>query len=325
VSARKHAAAEPLLRQALEIVENALGKHQLACGSILANWGMCRYDRGDYVAAEPLLRRAAEVKRAVLGEQHPDYARSLSQLACLFASTGGASAALTLLQRATAIDEQVIGQAFAIGVEQHRMALLQAVQENTHKLLSHVLQHLSCSGPAVRTALDVVLRRKALAAEMLCAQRDVAVVLGGRYPALKPRLHELAELRMQIAESTLAGPGPEGLRDHEQLLEGWHARKDQLERKLARQIPVLQLKQRLRQADHQTVAQACPGTAWWWSSFAFPSTISGAHPLGGEVVGGRLATPPLSSLPESPKASAFLTWAKRNPLTAWWPTSGRRS
>ena len=54
--------------------------------------------------------------------------------------------------------------------------------------LSLVLQP-SDSPAAVRAALDLVLRRKAIAAEALATQRDA--VLGGKYPALEPKLREL--------------------------------------------------------------------------------------------------------------------------------------
>jgi len=57
-------------------------------------------------------------------------------------------------------------------------------------------------------ALELVLRRKALGAEALSIQREA--VLGGQYPALAPTLHHLHLLRVQIAQRTLAGPGPAG-------------------------------------------------------------------------------------------------------------------
>ncbi len=49
--------------------------------------------------------------------------------------------------------------------------------------LSLVLGHLYESTGTVRAALDLVLRRKAIGAEALAAQRDA--VLSGRYPALE--------------------------------------------------------------------------------------------------------------------------------------------
>jgi hypothetical protein len=65
---------------------------------------------------------------------------------------------------------------------------------------------------AIHAVFELVLRRKSVAAKALATQRDA--LLGGKYPALEPRLRDLASLRMQITRKTLAGPGPEGLESH---------------------------------------------------------------------------------------------------------------
>jgi len=102
----------------------------------------------------------------------------------------------------------------------------------------------------------LVLRRKAIAAEALAAQRDA--VLGGKYSALAPKLHELSTLRMQIARKTLAGPGPDGLESHLQRLAGLNAQKERLEADLARQIDEMNLEQKLKAADRRAVALNLP-------------------------------------------------------------------
>jgi hypothetical protein len=91
-------------------------------------------------------------------------------------------------------------------------------------------------------------------AEALAAQRDA--VLGGRYPALQAKLQELMTWRRQIAQKTLAGPGPEGPQAHQKLLAEWTARKERLEEELVKQIPEMNLEQKLRAADRQAVASA---------------------------------------------------------------------
>jgi CHAT domain-containing protein len=101
-----------------------------------------------------------------------------------------------------------------------------------------------------------VLRRKALGAEALAAQRDA--VLGGRYPALKEKLRELITLREQIVRRELAGPGSEIREIHEQFLATWRARRDRLEADLARQIPEMGLGTRLEGVDCEAVASALP-------------------------------------------------------------------
>ena len=119
-----------------------------------------------------------------------------------------------------------------------------------------MLQHLGDSPHAIHAAFELVLRRKAVAAEAVATQRDA--LLGGKYPALEPRLRDLAALRMQIARKTLAGPGPEGLESHLQGLAEWEAQKERLEAELARQIPEMNLEQKLRAADRRAVALNLP-------------------------------------------------------------------
>jgi CHAT domain-containing protein len=211
---------------------------------------------GDYAAAEPLYRQALEIHGAVLGEDHPTYAASLNNLAGLCAATGRASEAESLMKQAAAIDDQMIGQVFSIGSESQRTAFLKTVEANFQGFLSLAWQHFLESPEKTQLTLDLVLRRKAIGAEALAAQRDA--VLGGKYPALEPQLREWTTLRRQIAQKTLAGPGPEGLPAHRQLLAQWDQQKERLEAVLARQIPEMNLEQKLRAADRRAVALALP-------------------------------------------------------------------
>jgi Flp pilus assembly protein TadD len=251
-----YAAAEPLYRQALEVCRTALGEAHPLFATSLNNLAVLYHEMGNYAAAEPLYRQALEVCRTALGEAHPLFATSLNNLAALFIATGRAAEALPLMEQAAAIDDRIIGQVFSIGSESQRAAFLNTVQGNLYRYLSLVLLHLGESPRAVRAALDLVLRRKAIGADALAAQRDA--VLGGKYPALEPRLREWAALRMQIAQKTLAGPGPEGAPSHQQLLARWTAQKERLEADLARQIPEMNLEQKLRAADRRAVALGLP-------------------------------------------------------------------
>jgi hypothetical protein len=251
-----YAAAEPLLRQALEVWRAALGEAHPHFATSLNNLAQLYRVMGNYAAAEPLLRQALEVRRTALGEAHPDFATCLNSLAAVFIATGRASEALRLMEQAAAVDDRIIGQVFSIGSESQRATFLNTVQANLYRYLSLVMRHLGESPQAVRAALELVLRRKAIGAEALAAQRDA--VLGGKYPALEPRLQEWATLRMQIAQKTLAGPGPEGVQSHRQLLAEWNGRKERLEADLARQIPEMNLEQKLRAADRRAVALGLP-------------------------------------------------------------------
>jgi hypothetical protein len=160
------------------------------------------------------------------------------------------------MEQAASIDDLMIGQVFSIGSESRRMAYLKKVRGNLEGFISLVSQHLSSSQAAINSAIELVLQRRAIGAEALAAQRDAVLV--GRYPELEPKLKDLINLRMQIAQKTLAGPGQEGLAEHRKTLSIWNKQKENLEAELARQIPEMNLEQKLKQIDRQTIASTLP-------------------------------------------------------------------
>jgi tetratricopeptide (TPR) repeat protein/CHAT domain-containing protein len=251
-----YAQAEQLCRQALAIRRTVLGETHPDVATSMSNLTVLYYSMGEYAQAEHFCQRALEVRRAVLGQKHPDIATSLNNLAGLRAATHDTIGALTLINEAATIDDRVVEQVFSIGSERQRMALLSFLQGDIDGLLSLVLQYLLHSREAVQTALDLVLRRKAIGAEVLAAQRDA--ILGGRYPHLASQLQELTVLRMQIAQRTLAGPDSIDIETHQQLLAKWNAQKERLEADLARQIPEMTLMHQFQTADRRAVASALP-------------------------------------------------------------------
>ena len=275
-----HAAALPLFRQALEINRTALGENHPDYAAGLNNLAGLHQAMGDHAAALPLYRRALEIRRTALGENHPYYSVSLNNLAGLYAATGRASEAMPLMEKAAAIDDRMIGQILAIGSERQRAAFLNTEVARLYAFLSLVLQHLGDSPNAIHAAFELVLRRKAVAAEAVATQRDA--LLGGKYPALQPRLLDLAALRMQIARKTLAGPGPEGLESHLRGLAEWDAQKERLEAELARQIPEMNLEQKLRAADRRAVALNLPEGVALVEFVRFPVRDFQAVPARGE-------------------------------------------
>jgi CHAT domain-containing protein len=146
--------------------------------------------------------------------------------------------------------------------------------------LSLVLEHFGDSPTATRAAFDLILRRKAIAAEATAAQRDA--VLGGKYPALQSKLQELGALRMQVARATLAGPGPEGPEAHLRQLGEWSALRERLESELARQVPEMNLERTLRAADRRAVALALPEDVALVEFLRFPVADFGAVSARGE-------------------------------------------
>ena len=251
-----YSAAEPLLRQAMEIRQKALGEEHPDYAGSLNNLAELYKSKGNYSAAEPLFRQAMEIRRKALGEEHPDYAGSLNNLAVLFAAQGNPDQALIFMQKASQIERKIIQQIFSIGSEGQRMEYLKSIQGNLYAYLSLVYRHYAADAHVVQEALDRILTRKAIAAEVLAVQRDA--ILTGKYPHLKNQLRAIQILRMQIARKTLSGPEKEGLEEHKKILSTWNVEKERLEANLARQIPEVRLEGRLGNADRTIIAHNLP-------------------------------------------------------------------
>jgi CHAT domain-containing protein/tetratricopeptide (TPR) repeat protein len=254
-----YARAEPVYRKALKIWRAAGEENHSDYASTLNNLAELHRAMGDNARAEPLYRKALEIQRLVVGEKHPDYARSLTNLALLYVATGRESEALISMMEAEAVHDWVIGQVFSIGSDSGRLSYLRALEGSFGAFLSLVSQRLSNSQAARLAGFDLVLRRKGIDAEALAAQRDA--VLSGRYPHLEEGLRRLNVLRMEIAQKTLAGPGPEGIEAHRSLLAWWSGEMDRMEGELAQQIPEMNVERQLRAADRRAIAPALPDSS----------------------------------------------------------------
>ena len=251
--------AAELLGQAIEVY-NTLGLTEHPdYGRVLSNLGdICRLD-GQYEVAAQLAGIALAICEKALGKNHTDVARSIMSLGLIGAATGASREALDYIQKAGAIYDHVVGQIFSIATETQRMAYVDQLQYHTTIFLTLVSERMAGDPSAIQAALDLVLKRKAIGAEALVSQRDA--VLRGRFPELKPRLKEWAALRAQIAQKTLAGPGPEGVNEHERLLAEWKERKERVEAELANKIPEIGLQQRFQSVNRNAIAQELPEEA----------------------------------------------------------------
>lgn len=253
---KDYSTAEPLALQALQLWRSLLGEDHEDVASAAYNLGLLYREKGDYPGAERLFSQAREVYRKVLGTSHPALIQLAFSLGCLYSATGRSAEALSLLQEGIAVEDRKICQALSVTTERQRLALVRQMGRTQAQFLSLIRQDFSNSSPAVGSALDLVLRRKALVAETMAVQCDA--ILGGKYPGLQASLRQLSMLRMQIANKTLASPSHEDLPAHQRQLADWNTQRELLEAELARQIPEMNLEQKLRAADRRAVALALP-------------------------------------------------------------------
>ena len=253
--------AERAGRRALDIYEQTTPQNPIAIASALGNLAesLVAQGAGHWDEARRLYQRVLEIDEREYGPTHPDVATDLTELALASVRLEQTSEAFACLARAARLDDQLLGQVFAISSESHRMRYLETIRTKLDLFLALVVQHLAQDQWAVQAALDLVLRRKAIGAEALAAQREA--ILGGRYPALLPKMEALTALQRQAAlEAAAETSGTRGPHREHRLL---HIRGqiEQLETELAHQIPELQLQHQLRTADHRAVAQALPAGA----------------------------------------------------------------
>jgi tetratricopeptide (TPR) repeat protein len=101
--------AEPLLQQALAIVERSDAFDQSMLVSILSNLALLHRHQGRYEEAEPLSVRALAIRERSLGPDHPNTATTLNNLALLYQYQGRYEEAEPLFLRALVIYERSLG------------------------------------------------------------------------------------------------------------------------------------------------------------------------------------------------------------------------
>jgi CHAT domain-containing protein/tetratricopeptide (TPR) repeat protein len=255
----RYVEAEELLQESLESLKSKRGENHPYVAGTMVSLGRLREIQGEYAEAERYYKQAMHIDRTVLGEEHPSYAMTLNSLARVYAATDRTAEAGDLLDQVTQIENQMIGQIFSIGAESQRMAYLNTIRGTFYAFLSLVLEHLAQDPLKVRSAWELVLRRKGIGAEALAAQRDA--LLSDRCPEeLKTKLQELLTVRKQIGMKTLSGPGAEGIQEHQDLLRQWHARREELEAEIAEQVPEIQLIRELA-LDRQLIASSLPANS----------------------------------------------------------------
>jgi CHAT domain-containing protein/tetratricopeptide (TPR) repeat protein len=105
-----YARGEPLLRAAVKVYEELLGKDDPESIVLRNNLGVVCQDTGDYLQAAQLFRDNLRLKEQVGGEMYPMYGNDLHNLGDLFSDMGNLREAEPLLHRALRIDRETIGE-----------------------------------------------------------------------------------------------------------------------------------------------------------------------------------------------------------------------
>ena len=104
------AQAEPLYRQSIQILKDALGENHPFVANALNSLAALYEDMGDYSQAESLYKQALQIRKEALGDKHPAYATSLHSLASLYREMGHYREAESSYKQAIQIYKEVLGE-----------------------------------------------------------------------------------------------------------------------------------------------------------------------------------------------------------------------
>jgi len=156
----------------------------------------------------------------------------LARLVIIGIRTNRPDFAINNLERAGVLLDGIVRQMMSVMSERQRMTFFLSTSDYTEMFASCVLQHLKDNPRATQLLTNILLRNKALGAEVFAQQRTS--ILAGRRPDLASKLERLKQLRTRIAEAELTRPG----RTHRpnEVLRKWEVESESLEKMLSRQM-----------------------------------------------------------------------------------------
>lgn len=239
------------------------------------------WERGEYKQAKQLCEEALDLFQSTVGEAHPETALCFNYLARIQTALGQPGNALLSLKKAIGIEDQLIGQVFTFSSENQRAQFLDQLQDSHEALMGLISGHLSDRTDALEAGLNVVLRRKAIRAEALMVQRE-AVRQTNDF-GLHADFEALRELRDNISKKVLNGPAQaESLQEYHQQINQWNRERERLERRLAQQLPAMNVGERFGKVHPRAVANRISAGAALLELVRYRETDFTAQPAQGE-------------------------------------------
>ncbi|MBV8914759.1 MAG: tetratricopeptide repeat protein [Acetobacteraceae bacterium] len=166
--------AEAHYKQALALLDQALGPNSAESGTVLGNMGMLNMARGRNADAARLLQRALTMP----GRSKRDIARDVTNLAILYFEMGENDKAAALGERAVTLNEEIFGPDHpAVATAEHNLAGIYSAEHRSQEA-EHLERHalaireraFGSNSPIVATSLN------ALAAELKDEGRDTDAI-----------------------------------------------------------------------------------------------------------------------------------------------------
>lgn len=224
--------AVPLLEKSHKLLVKLHGDTHPNVAISLNNLALIAYAQGCHEKADSLFLKSLAMRREVLGSAHPDVATNLCNLAALKCSMNDPKQALQYLNDCFDVDQQTITDVFSGASERVKLTFLNTLDYRRDMMMSLIAGELAGNDVAIRSGLDVVLRRKGLVLDALGRERTA--LLSSDDPLSVQALERLRSVSSQLATLTLAGPGNMDIGEYRGLLEPLKEQKEALEQELAR-------------------------------------------------------------------------------------------
>lgn len=158
--------------------------------------------------ARELLQQAVAIRARILGDHHPDTAQSRNLLAAFQQTAKAYGEALTIYRNGLATENQVIEHVLlSAASDEQKLSFLRKSQWHYWAALSLIHRHFSHDDPAVRFALDLILRRKGVVLDAQSrAQEALAQNMQGE---TLEAWNRLTQHRTELSRLLLSGPSEE--------------------------------------------------------------------------------------------------------------------
>lgn len=231
----KNEAADALFKEAIGVMESALGPDHIFVADILSNHAQLKVDSGDYAAAEKLIERTIRIYEAGLGAEHFAIAQSRALKANMLRRQGKVAESHAALGESLRLIEKTLSETHFIraallneigrvelelDAADRARASFMAAGRITDSHVRNVLPTLSfaeqrvfldeelptytsellatcAEGDALRPAYELIFRWKGLLIDSL--RQQTLIDRMGRLPQHKTQVARLRELRAEIA------------------------------------------------------------------------------------------------------------------------------
>lgn len=301
------------LQRAFDIREELFPVGHPYVAAAMNDMGLLHWARGEFTEAKAAFEQALSLRQANVGDMHPAVAGGLRNLAGVLAASGEGDEAILLLARAAAIDDAMLGQVFTIGSERQRETFASRIWLGLELMLSVGFSAQVKDHRWHRQTIDLLLRRKGIAAESLLAQYRHRLIEGDA--SSQDLLAELAEARASLFKVAMTGPGQREPLAHQRDVSALFEQLEKVETDLAARLPDMALEKLLREANAAGIIAALPKDSAVieyvkYRRFNFEAGTRrirdvGAHYAGYALVAGQHSEPTLVDLgPAEPIDSA---------------------